>query len=117
MAGSKKVEKKEKLVDMQGKNKKQLHYNLKLFIAGDEPNSRIAKEILEELCKKYLHSNYQLEIIDVIKDFKSALEEKVFFAPTLIIETSQFKSRIVGSLNDIEKILDILGLSKTSRNK
>ncbi len=117
MAGNIKGKKKEKSIDRPDKRKKLLYYNLRLFIAGDEPNSRIAKETLENLCKKYLYENYKLEIIDVVKDFKSAIEEKIFFAPTLIIETSEFKSRIVGSLIDKKKLLDILGLSETNSDK
>jgi len=117
LADSKRAKKKEKLANKTEKNKNLLHYNLRLFIAGDEPNSKMAEKTLKDICEKYLHGSYKLEIIDVTKDFNISIEEKVFFAPTLIIETPEFKSRIVGSLNDVQKLLELLGLFETGGNK
>ncbi len=116
MADSKRAKKGEKSGYKEEKDRS-IYYRFSLFIAGDEPNSRIAKENLKGLLEKYLHGNYELEIIDVVKDYRKALEKKVFFAPTLVIDAPDFQSRIVGSLNDTKKLLDILGLSETEEDK
>ena len=42
-------------------------YHMRLFVAGDEPNSAIAKESLDRICSIYLNGNCQVEIIDVLK--------------------------------------------------
>lgn len=40
---------------------------LRLYVAGSAPASRI-----EEICRQYLQGNYQLEIVDVLKQPRSA---------------------------------------------
>lgn len=90
-------------------------YHFRLFIAGDEPNSRMAKETLKNICDTYLQGNYSLELIDVLEDYNKALENNIYFAPTLIINTHASNFRIVGSLSDTRKLLEILGLSQKEK--
>ncbi len=87
-------------------------YYFKLFVAGDEPNSRKAKESLMRICENYLREKYVIEVIDVHKDYKSALENNILLAPTLVIIAPQGETKIIGSLNDERKILEVLGLSE-----
>lgn len=87
-------------------------YHFKLFVAGDEPNSRKAKESLTRICGNYLREKYVIEVIDVLKDYKSALENNILLAPTLVIVAPQGETKIIGSLNDERKILEVLGLSE-----
>lgn len=90
-------------------------YHLKLFVAGDEPNSRIAIETLKNICDTYLQGNYSLELIDVLKDYNKALENKIYFAHTLIITTPKSQFRIIGSLSNTRKLHEILGLSQKEK--
>jgi circadian clock protein KaiB len=87
-------------------------FRFKLFVADDETNSKLAKDTLINICKKYLKEDYTIEVIDVLQDYKSALENKVFLAPTLIISTPNSQHKLIGSLSDVNKILKILGLSE-----
>jgi len=86
-------------------------YRFRLFIAGDGPKSQRARETLNHICKTHLKGNYTLEVIDVLEDYKAALDNNILLAPTLIIESHQLQSRIIGSLDDAQKVLEILGLS------
>ena len=85
-------------------------YHLRLFVAGDEPNSAIAKESLDKICSTYLNGNCQVEIIDVLKDFRPALEERVLVTPALVILEPGPRTVIFGNLADTGKVLAALKL-------
>jgi circadian clock protein KaiB len=92
------------------------HYHLRLFVAGDEPNSRKAKEVLKYLGERHLQGNYTLEVVDVLENYKAALEAQILFAPTLMIIDPPTKTRIIGSLSDVRRILEVLGLPEAEEN-
>jgi len=86
-------------------------YSLKLFIAGNEPNSVKAKEIVQQICETYLRDKFNLDIIDVYEDYKAALDHKIMVVPALIVHSTQIKTTIVGSLNNPENLVKKLGLT------
>lgn len=57
---------------MKGEKDKELiilkHYHFRLFVAGDELNSRKVKDTLYRFCENYLKGNYTLEMIDVLEE-------------------------------------------------
>ncbi len=87
-------------------------YRLRLFVAGDEPNSAKAKAMLNRLCEKYLLKNCEITIVDVLQDYEAAIEHQVMVVPTLIVEWPPPMRSILGSLTDEEKVLAALGLMK-----
>lgn len=93
------------------------HFHLRLFVAGDEPNSRKAKETIKDLCKTHLKNKYKLEVVDVLEDYKSALENNILLAPTLMIISPPPQVKIIGSLNDTHKVLDALGLKESEEER
>jgi circadian clock protein KaiB len=86
-------------------------YVLRLFVAGEEPNSRQAEENLKRLCETYLKDGYRIEIVDVLEDFQSALENNVLVTPTLILVSPPPKVTIFGNLRDTEKVFAALRLT------
>lgn len=90
-------------------------YLLRLFVAGGDPNSEKAKAVLYRLCESYLPGHYEIQIIDVYKDYQKAIEYRVIVVPTLIIETPPPVRTIVGSLSDEEKVLAALGFAEQKR--
>jgi len=87
-----------------------IKYRFKLFVAGNEPNSVQAKEKLEKVSIKYLNNDYEIKIIDILKDLNSALENGVLVTPMLIISLPTHETTIVGSLSDTDKLLNALQL-------
>lgn len=83
----------------------------RLFVAGDEQNSRQARENLTRLCEKYLNRRYEIEIVDVLEDFKSALENNVLLTPALMVISHLTKLTIFGTLSDTQKVLSALHLT------
>ena len=71
-------------------------YIFRLFVAGDEPNSAQAKENLQKTCEEHLKRDYKIEIVDVLVDFETAIENKVLVTPMVIIISPPPPVSIIG---------------------
>ncbi len=85
-------------------------YILKLYIAGGEQHSQSARENLKSICDEYLKERHKVTEIDVLTDFASALRDKIFVTPALILESPEPRVMIVGSLGNREKVVSALRL-------
>jgi len=83
-------------------------YMLKLFITGQTIRSGHAIANLRRICEKELGTDYELTIIDVLKQPQVAEDEKILATPTLIKEFPPPVRRIIGDLSDTKQVL--LGL-------
>jgi len=88
-----------------------------LFVAGDEANSRRAKENLIRLCEEEIEEGYELDVIDVLEDFKAALENHVMVTPTLIVTEPPPGVTILGDLRDTRRLRAALGLDRVVAEK
>ena len=84
---------------------------MRLFVAGDETNSRKAKENLAQLCEKHVQGQYEVEIMDVLENCQVAIDNNVLLTPALIVVAPR-PIMIVGNLGDKEKVLAALGLAE-----
>ncbi|MDH4183067.1 MAG: circadian clock protein KaiB [Nitrospinota bacterium] len=82
-------------------------YILKLYITGQTANSVRAMENLKEICKE-LVKDYELRIIDILKEPQLAEDDKIIATPTLVKELPPPLRKIIGDLSNTEKVL--LGL-------
>lgn len=87
-------------------------YVLRLFVAGNERKSRLARENLASICREYLADHCTVEVVDVLLDFKSALDCGIFLTPALLVVWPHPTVTIFGTLSDHNKIIDALRLSK-----
>ncbi len=90
--------------------KKSGRYSLRLFVAGDEPNSVLAKASLEEVCSMYPEHDWEIEIVDVLTDSRPALAENIVVTPALIVNKAGVRTVIFGNLSDTGKVLAALQL-------
>jgi circadian clock protein KaiB len=88
--------------------KKDMKYHFRLFIAGNEPNSIVAKKNLYHLCENCLKDDFIIEIVDVLKDYKKALLDHIFVTPALIIYRPSPPKTIFGNLSKQESLLSSL---------
>jgi len=86
-------------------------YKFRLYIAGDAPNSVQAIANLHEICREYLPSRHQIEIVDVLLDPKRALSDGVLLTPTLVKLSPAPLRKIVGTLGQLQPVLQALGVS------
>ncbi len=96
---------------MESQSEDRPFFRLRLFIAGEEPNSSKAVFVVTRLCEERLKERYELQIVDVFKDYQSAIEHRVVAVPCLIVESPEPRRVIVGSLADEKKLLTTLGLT------
>lgn len=83
-------------------------YVLKLYITGRTPRSEHAITNLQRLCENSLRGQYELVIIDILKQPHLVEEAKILATPTLIKELPPPIRRIIGDLSNTERVL--LGL-------
>jgi circadian clock protein KaiB len=90
-------------------------WHLRLYIAGDSPKSRTALANLKRLCEQQIPGQYEIEIIDLVKDPKLAKTHQIIAIPTLIRQLPEPMKRVIGDLSDADKALVSLDLSKRPR--
>ena len=80
-------------------------YILKLYVAGNTPNSVRALNTLREILESEFKGVYALKVIDVLKSPQLAEEDKILATPTLAKILPPPVRRIIGDLSDREKVL------------
>jgi len=85
-------------------------YRLRLFVAGDEPNSVQARSVLSRVCESRVRGRYELEIVDAFVNYQVARDSRVLMVRTLIVEEAPPPRLIVGSFRDVGVLADALGL-------
>lgn len=85
-------------------------FKFRLYVAADAPNSAQALANLGSLCRAHLPDRYEIELVDVFRDPKRALEDGIFMTPTLVKLFPTPVRRIVGTLNQTQTVLQALGL-------
>lgn len=83
---------------------------LRLYVAGDGPNSAAARANLRRILAGRDPATYTLEIVDCLRQPMRALQEGVLVTPTLCRLEPAPTRTIVGSLSDSARVLEALGL-------
>lgn len=86
----------------------QTKYKFRLYVAGNSPNSTQAKANLITLCQTHLADRYETEVVDVQKEPMRALNDSIFITPTLVIILPTPVRKIIGSLSEMQPVLNIL---------
>jgi circadian clock protein KaiB len=85
---------------------------MRLFVAGQAPNSVQAIANLKAICRQYFDNDYSLEIIDTLEDPLRALADGVLITPTLIKMSPKPAIKVVGNLSGKSAVLAALGVSE-----
>ncbi len=80
-------------------------YVLKLYVAGNTPNSVRALKTLKTILEEEFQGVYALKVIDVLKNPQLAEEDKILATPTLTKILPPPVRRIIGDLSDRERVL------------
>jgi|SRR5690349_3139289 circadian clock protein KaiB len=83
---------------------------LRLYVAGEGPNSAAARSNLRRLLATVEPTRYALEIIDCLREPMRALQEGVLVTPTLVRLEPEPVQTIIGTLSNGSRVLDALGL-------
>ena len=80
-------------------------YILKLYVAGNTPNSMRALKTLRNILETEFLGVYALKVIDVLKNPQLAEEDKILATPTRAKILPPPVRRIIGDLSDRERVL------------
>ena len=83
-------------------------YTLHLFIKSDCSSAERTLNRIHQLLEEGLDSPYTLKVIDIDKNPQQAAIERITIVPTLVRVLPKPTRRIVGQLNDIQRVLNII---------
>jgi len=88
---------------------------VRLYVAGDGPNSEFAIATLRSTVAEFSEIDVDVEIVDVIKEPERALRDGVLITPMLVKVAPLPERRILGRLADRRMLLSVLGLEEGHR--
>ncbi|MFH1156617.1 MAG: circadian clock KaiB family protein [Pseudomonadota bacterium] len=88
-------------------------YLLKLYIAHLGPKTKEKIDFFRSMLNHELGSNYQLDIVELLKSPASALTDDILVTPTVIRRCPPPIKKVVGNFLDREQLMFGLGLVKT----
>ena len=80
-------------------------WNLRLYVAGQSPKSLTAFSNLKRICEEHLKGEYNLEVIDLLKNPQLAKGDEIFAIPTLVRKLPEPIRKIIGDLSNEENVL------------
>jgi circadian clock protein KaiB len=83
--------------------------SLRLYVAGNAPNSVSAIANAKAICEAHLAPPYALEIVDLLRYPERALSDGIIVTPTLLKLLPLPVGRVVGNLSDTHQVLVLLG--------
>ena len=80
-------------------------WELRLYIAGQTPNSIAAIANLKKICEDQLQGKYRIEVIDLLEKPQLAKGDQIVAIPTLVRRLPPPVKKIVGNLSKTERTL------------
>ena len=80
-------------------------WELRLYIAGQTPNSIAAIANLKKICEDQLRGKYRIEVVDLLKKPQLAQGDQIVAIPTLVRRLPPPVKKIVGNLSKTERAL------------
>jgi circadian clock protein KaiB len=85
--------------------KKEVTWELRLYIAGNTRRSVEAVENIKKICENQLAGKYNLKVIDLLQNPRLAKGDQIFATPTLVKRLPLPLRKYIGDLSDTEKVL------------
>ena len=89
-------------------------WQLRLYVAGQTPNSLTAFSNLKKICEDHLKNRYHIEVIDLLEQPKLSKGDQILAIPTLVRKLPPPVRKIIGDLSDTERVLVGLDLRTTN---
>jgi circadian clock protein KaiB len=80
-------------------------YILRLYIAGQTPNSIAAIANLKMICEDKLRGKYRIQVIDLLKKPQLAKGDQIIAIPTLVRRLPPPVKKIIGNLSKGESVI------------
>lgn len=89
-------------------------WELRLYVAGQTPNSMKALANLKRIAEEHLKDKYTIEVIDLLKNPQLAAGDQILAIPTLVRKLPEPLRKIIGDLSNTERVL--VGLDIRSKS-
>jgi circadian clock protein KaiB len=80
-------------------------YRLRLYIAGQTPNSIAAIANLKKICEDKLRGKYCIEVVDLQEKPQLAKGDQIIAIPTLVRRLPPPVKKIIGNLSKTESVI------------
>jgi circadian clock protein KaiB len=80
-------------------------WELRLYVAGNTPNSIAAFSNLKQICETHMGGRYRIEIIDLLRSPQLASGDQIIAIPTLVRRLPTPIKKIIGDLSNRERVL------------
>ena len=80
-------------------------YRLRLYIAGQTPNSVTAIANLKKICEEKLKGKYRIEVVDLLVKPQLAKGDQIIAIPTLVRRLPPPVKKIIGNLSKTESVI------------
>lgn len=81
------------------------HWWLRLYVAGQTPRSLTAFQNLKRICDEHLKGEYDIEVIDLLKNPHLAKGDQIIAIPTLVRNLPEPVKKIIGDLSNSDRVL------------
>jgi circadian clock protein KaiB len=81
------------------------YYRLRLYIAGQTPNSIAAIANLKKICEDKLLGKYRIEVVDLLEKPQLAKGDQIIAIPTLVRRLPPPVKKIIGNLSKTENVI------------
>lgn len=78
---------------------------LRLYVAGQSPNSVAALANLKRICEEHLQGRYKLEVVDLVKNPQLARGDQIVAVPTAVRRLPPPMKKIIGDLSNTARTL------------
>jgi circadian clock protein KaiB len=78
---------------------------LRLYIAGQTPNSITAIANLKKICEDKLQGKYRIEVVDLLVKPQLAKGDQIIAIPTLVRRLPPPVKKIIGNLSKTESVI------------
>jgi circadian clock protein KaiB len=80
-------------------------YILRLYIAGQTPNSIAAIANLKKICEEKLRGKYRIQVVDLLEKPQLAKGDQIIAIPTLVRRLPPPVKKIIGNLSKTESVV------------
>jgi len=80
-------------------------WRLRLYIAGQTPNSIAAIDNLKKICEDKLRGKYRIEVVDLLEKPQLAKGDQIIAIPTLVRRLPPPVKKIIGNLSKTEGVV------------
>lgn len=80
-------------------------WELRLYVAGQTPNSMKAFANLKKIGEEHLKGKYTIEVIDLLQNPQLAAGDQILAIPTLVRKLPEPIRKIIGDLSNTERVL------------